>query len=221
MPQPSAREPAPAPARAHSPLSRRPVAPRSPASSTASSTACSAAPSCMARLGCAFRRRGAKAVEREDRQRRAPQLQRRAAAASPEDRRTRRPEEAGRARSQSVTPPPSGTSLRRGQPRRLARPLQGLLQRARRQTPRPSEGSEQRRGASSPPQFELPMEMLRLPRERGRGNPRLASPKSDEDRTVAENTTASCPHSSGAQPVSQRPRLRSWERQTLRPARAR
>ena len=168
MLQPSCPEPAPAPARAHSPLSRRPVAPRSPASSTATSTACGAAPGCMARLGCAFGRRGPTAVEREERQRRAPQLQRRAAAASPEDRRTRRPEEAGWARSQSVAPPPSGTSLRGGQPHRLARPRQGLLQRARRQTPRPPEGSEHGRGESAPhPNWRFPRKSCVCP---GRGD---------------------------------------------------
>lgn len=123
MPQPSAPGNRPPRQRAHSPLSRRPVAPRSPASSAASSTARGAAPRGMARLGCAFGPRGATAaVERADRQRRAPQRQRRAAAASPQHRRTRHPEEAGRARSQSVAPPPPGTSLRGGQPRRRARP---------------------------------------------------------------------------------------------------
>lgn len=57
--------PAP-PQRAHSPLNRRPVAPRGPASRAANSMACSAAPGCMARLGCALGHRGATAVERTD-----------------------------------------------------------------------------------------------------------------------------------------------------------
>lgn len=95
----------PPPRRAHSPLSRRPVAPRGPASSPASSTARSAAPSGMARLWGALGHRGAPA---------AACTAAAAAAASPEDRRARHPEEAGRARSQpAATPTPRPRPLGR------------------------------------------------------------------------------------------------------------
>lgn len=127
---------------AHSPLSRRPFWPRSPASSTASSTACGA-PSCMARpvrLGPRRYRGGAG----------GPSAARTTAPGSCiSGGQTWHPEEAGRARSQPFSPPPPGTSLRGGQPRQLARPP-GLLRGWAPDT-RPPGGSEQGRGASARP----------------------------------------------------------------------
>lgn len=101
------------------------------------------APRGMARLGCAFGPRGATAapVERADRQRRAPQRQRRAAATS-QHRRTRHPEEAGEGEEPACRPSAPGTSLREGSPASRPRPREPPPARSAPDAARPSGASQ-------------------------------------------------------------------------------
>lgn len=98
------------------------------------------------------------------------------------------PEEVGRARSQPVSPPPPGTSLRGGQPRQLARP-HGLLRGWAPDT-RPARGQRAGEGRQLPAPLRASLGDPASACSSGPGQTRLASLKSEDEGTVAKNKTA-------------------------------
>ena len=160
----------PPPQRAHSPLSRRPVAPRGPASSAANSMACSAAPGCMARLGCALGRRGASAVERRDPQLRARKPQRRRRQHLPRTHGAGTRRRRG-GRGASAPPPAPWDVTEPAPPTASSGELSAKDPAGRRGASRGGETAPRSHPHPPPrrPRPELPTEILRLPRAQGRG----------------------------------------------------